>query len=85
MDPHDDHCVYRNYGLHFLQLFVAALTHALTVKPAQLPQVIRYNSEQVMACPTGAKSHHFFLYFFVFVHIYPPFTRKRIVSVYFGR
>ena len=27
------------------------------------------------------------LYFFVFVfvHIYPPFTRKRIVSLYFGR
>ena len=25
-----------------------------------------------------------FLYF-VFVHIYPPFTRKRIVSLYFGR
>ena len=22
---------------------------------------------------------------FVFVHIYPPFTRKRIVSLYFGR
>ena len=27
-----------------------------------------------------------YLYFvFVFVHIYPPFTRKRIVSLYFGR
>ena len=22
---------------------------------------------------------------FVFVHIYPPFTRKQIVSLYFGR
>ena len=26
-----------------------------------------------------------FFVFFVFVHIYPPFTRKRIVSLYFGR
>ena len=25
------------------------------------------------------------VFFFVFVHIYPPFTRKRIVSLYFGR
>ena len=25
------------------------------------------------------------IFFFVFVHIYPPFTRKRIVSLYFGR
>ena len=27
----------------------------------------------------------FVFVFFVFVHIYPPFTRKRIVSLYFGR
>ena len=26
-----------------------------------------------------------FVFVFVFVHIYPPFTRKRIVSLYFGR
>ena len=26
-----------------------------------------------------------FCIFFVFVHIHPPFTRKRIVSLYFGR
>ena len=26
----------------------------------------------------------FFLYFFIY-HIYPPFTRKQIVSLYFGR
>ena len=25
------------------------------------------------------------VFFFVFVHIYPPFTRKRIVSLCFGR
>ena len=25
------------------------------------------------------------VFFFVSVHIYPPFTRKRIVSLYFGR
>ena len=24
-------------------------------------------------------------FIFVFVHFYPPFTRKRIVSLYFGR
>ena len=29
--------------------------------------------------------NYIFLYFFVFVHIYPPLTRKRIVSLYFGR
>ena len=25
------------------------------------------------------------VFFVVFVHFYPPFTRKRIVSLYFGR
>ena len=26
-----------------------------------------------------------FLFFYFICHIYPPFTRKRIVSLYFGR
>ena len=28
---------------------------------------------------------HYFIYFFYICHIYAPFTRKRILSLYFGR
>ena len=51
MDQDDHHYVCRHYGLDLQLLFVAALTNACTVKPAQVPYFMYFKSAQMMVCP----------------------------------
>ena len=48
-------------------------------------KTVHVYAEKGLAMPFGNAFLKFLRFFFVFVHIYPPFTRKRIVSLYFGR